>query len=1054
MMQPLFLKKGVGMPRREDFQTVLVLGAGPIAIGQGSEYDGAGYQAVLALKGLGYRTVAVSPNPADSMLDPDVADVAYIEPLNAESLAGIIDKERVDACLPTVGGRSGLKLILELEQTGVIAARNLAVIGVGVECVAACKDRPLLKDALHTIAVKLPESAVALSLEDAEMACSRLGYPVVVRSSHTLGGEGATLVYNSEELRVVAGRGIRPAGAARIIVEEALLGWEKLQVEIFRDAAGDCVAVGLIENIDSAGIHSGDSMAVLPMLTVGDDLKARLKEIATAVVGALGIVGVANVQFAHDPHSGRVVVLEVNPRFTRSTALVSASSGLPAAQIATFLAAGLTLNEAGQSLGLKLTDYEPNHDTVAVSLPRFQFERLKGAVDRLSTRMQSFGVALGLGATFKEALQKAVRGLDGRSATLSGAQRPGTIDECLEVLREPSSTRIFALYAALALGAGVEELAGMTRIKPWFINRLKELAVLEQDIRARRGHDLPAELLAQAKRDGFTDTEIAMMLGMKDGELRSRREGQGIRKFFRRLPHAQWFYATYHESPGAASEPRSTAPRVMILGSGPARIGQGQETDYACGRAARALEDMGMNPVVVNCNPAAAIRFSPTERMYLEPLTAEDIRDIYLQEEPQGMIFQFGGHTAADAAGILAPEGVRLLGTTVDSVAAAADRLCLRKLITAQGIPMPASGMAHTSDEARALAEEVGFPVALRPLASVDGLGMEIVHDAEMLKTAVRSTPVIISHFLENAVVAEADVVCDGEDVIVPAIMEHVELSGVHAGDCAGVIPPISIPAKHIELMKSYAERIAHDLRIRGLMNVQFAISGDMVFCLGVSPRASRTVPLVTRACGVDLVKMAVGIMLGRPLREYDRRTGGNITGFSVKEAVFPFSAFPDVDPMLGPEMHATGMVMGSSDSFGLAYHKAFEASGMPLPENGTVLLSVSKAERPAVLTVANQFKRLGFTIKATWGTQRFLRTHGVDADVVLKLHEGRPNIVDDIKNHVYGLIINTPSGKLGSHDDSYIRKSAIRYGVPYITTLAGAIAAAHGIEAKRRGGA
>ncbi|MEN6475808.1 MAG: carbamoyl-phosphate synthase large subunit [Syntrophaceae bacterium] len=1039
------------MPRRNDFQSVLVLGAGPAFIGQGSEFDGAGYQAVLALKTLGYRTVAVSSNPADAMLDSGAADAAYIEPLNASRLAGIIAKEQVDACLPTMGGRAGLKLILELEQAGVLSARPMAVLGGGVHGIAACKDRALLKDALGQTGVDLPESAVALSMEEAEKACGHLGYPVVVRSSHTLGGEGATLVYNSEELRVVAGKGISPGGPVRIIVEQSLLGWEKLQVEVLRDAVGAAVTAGLIENIDPVGIHSGDSMAVVPMLTVAADLMARLREMASAVVGALGIVGVANVQFAHDPHSGRVVVLEVNPRFSRTSALVTAATGLPLAAIATRLAAGFTMHETADDLGLALKDYTPDRDLVAVRLPRFQFERFKGARDRLSTRMQSFGEALGVGGTFKEALQKAVRALDGRSATLSAAGKPGSVDECLEELGEPSSTRLFTLYAALALGAGVDELADKSRIKPWFISQLKDLATLEQAIRARRGRDLAPELLAQAKQDGFSDAEIAGMLGKADDEIREQRKVLGIIKSFQQLPHAQWYYATFHGPTNTAQTPSPTSQGVMILGGGPARIGQGQESDYACAHAARALEAMGHTPIVVNCNPAAVAGFTPLSRMYLEPLAAEDIRDIYLGEEPLGMIFQFGGHTAAAAAGILAGKGVRLLGTPVESISVAADRLRLRARITALGIPMPDSGMASTSDEARTLAEEIGFPVVLRPLKSIDGLGMEIVHDAEMLKTIPNSGPVLISHFLENAVMAEADVVCDGRDVFAPAIMEHVELSGVHAGDCAGVIPPISIPAKHIDLMKSYAERIARDLGIRGLMNVQFAVSGDMLFCLGVSPRASRTVPLVTKACGVELIEMATAVMLSKSLRDYDRQGCGS-AGFSVKEVVFPFNAFPDVDPVLGPEMHATGMVMGVSDSFGLAYHKAFEASGVRLPEKGTVLISVSKSERPAVLAVARQFSSLGFDIRATRGTHRFLKAHEIDADVVLKLHEGRPNIVDDIKNHVYGLIINTPNGKLGSHDDSYIRKSAIRFGVPYITTLSGAIAAARGIEAKRQG--
>ncbi|HQP31184.1 MAG TPA: ATP-grasp domain-containing protein, partial [Deltaproteobacteria bacterium] len=550
------------MPRRVDFQTVLVLGAGPMAIGQGSEYDGAGYQAVLALKGLGYRTVAVSPNPADAMLDPDVADAAYIEPLNAKSLAGIIAKERVDACLPTVGGRAGLKLVLELEHSGVLSTGAMTVIGVGVHGITACKDRALLKAALDKVAVELPESAVSVNLEDAEKACGRLGYPVVVRSSHTLGGEGATLVYNSEELRVVAGKGIAPGGAVRVIVEQSLLGWEKLQVELLRDGAGDILPVGLIENIDPLGIHSGDSMAVLPMLTVDADLKARLRRTAAAVVEALGIVGVANVQFAHDPHSGRVVVLEINPRFSRTSAFVTAATGLPLAQMTAFLAAGLTLNETAEALGLALADHEADMDLVAVRLPRFQFERFKGVQDRLSTRMQSTGEALGVGGSFKEALQKAVRALDGKRTALSGAPggASGTAEESLEDICEPSSMRLFRLYAALARGADADELASLSGIKPWFIRELGELARLEQGIRACNGREISAELMAKAKRDGFADAEIASLLGVGGDAVRRQHEALGIKKSFRRLGHAQWYYATFHGPVQALPWPPRTPP--------------------------------------------------------------------------------------------------------------------------------------------------------------------------------------------------------------------------------------------------------------------------------------------------------------------------------------------------------------------------------------------------------------------------------------------------------------------------------------------------------------
>ena len=1051
------------MPRRDDIKKVMIIGSGPIVIGQACEFDYSGTQACKALRKLGYEIVLVNSNPATIMTDPGMADVTYIEPLTFQALKQIVERERPDALLPNLGGQSGLNLSSELAREGVLEEYGVKVIGVNVDAIERGEDRIAFKDTMERLGIDMPRSAPAYSIEEAESVANTLGYPVVIRPAYCLGGTGGGLVYNVQELRTVASRGISASLVGQVLVEESVLGWEELELEVVRDAKNQMITVCFIENVDAMGVHTGDSFCTAPMLTIEPKLQRRLQGYSYAIVEAIQVIGGTNIQFAHNPETGRVVVIEINPRTSRSSALASKATGFPIALISSMLAAGVTLDEIPYWREGTLDRYTPSGDYVVVKFARWAFEKFPNADDKLGTQMRAVGEVMSIGKTYKEAFQKAIRSLETGRYGLGFAKdfhdRP--LDELMELLTEPSSARQFIMYEALRKGASVEELYKKTYVKQWFIDQMKELVELEEKILKYRGKTLPKDLLLHAKKDGFSDKYLSQILGMPEKEIRHRRTSLGAVQGWEPVPvsgveDAAYYFSTYN---GPDKVKASERRKIMVLGGGPNRIGQGIEFDYCCVHAAFALRDEGFESIMVNCNPeTVSTDYDTSDKLYFEPLTVEDVLSIYEKEKPEGVIVQFGGQTPLNIANELADAGVRIIGTSPETIDLAEDRDRFRQMMRKLGIPQPESDMASTLDEALGIAERIGYPLMVRPSYVLGGRGMEVVHDEEMLihyvGAAVGITPerpILIDKFLENAIEAEADAIADGTDAFVPAVMEHIELAGVHSGDSACVIPPISIPAKHIETICEYTRKIAMELNVVGLMNIQYAIARDTVYILEANPRASRTVPLVSKVCNIPMARIATQLMLGKKLSDLHLEAT-SIRHFGVKEAVFPFNMFPEVDPLLGPEMRSTGEVLGMADSFGLAFFKAEEAAQQRLPEEGTVLITVSERERPAVLEVAMLFRELGFNIKATEGTHRFLADHGIESDFILKMHEGRPNIVDGIMNAEIQLVINTPSGKLSKYDDSYIRKAAIQYKVPYITTLAAAIAAGRGIEAYRRG--
>lgn len=1051
------------MPRREDIRKVMIIGSGPIIIGQACEFDYSGTQACKALRGLGYRIVLVNSNPATIMTDPGTADVTYVEPLTVESLTKIIEREKPCAVLPNLGGQTGLNLTAQLHRQGVLDANGVKIIGVQADAIERGEDRIAFKETMARLGIDMPRSKPAFRVEEAEAIAAELGYPVVVRPAYTLGGWGGGIVFNLEELRVVASRGLSASLVGQILIEESVLGWEELELEVVRDAKNRMITVCFIENIDAMGVHTGDSFCSAPMLTIDPSLQQRLQKHSYDIVEAIQVIGGTNIQFAHDPKTGRVVVIEINPRTSRSSALASKATGFPIALVSSKLAAGLTLDEIPYWRGENLAEYVPWGDYVVIKFARWAFEKFEGAVDRLGTQMRAVGEVMSIGKNYKEAFQKSIRSLEIGRYGLGFAKdfHEKDLDALMDMLVEPTSERQFIIYEALRKGADVEALYTRTHIKPWFIQQMKELVELEERIIGFRGKELPADLLAQAKRDGFADAYLSRILGVPEKDIRDRRKALGLVQAYQPVPvsgveNAAYYYSTYN---GPDRVEVSARRKIMVLGGGPNRIGQGIEFDYCCVHAAFAIRDLGFESIMVNCNPeTVSTDYDTADKLYFEPLTVEDVLSIYEKEQPEGVIVQFGGQTPLNIARQLADAGVKILGTTPETIDLAEDRDRFRKIMKELDIPMPESGMASNMDEALEIASRLGYPLMVRPSYVLGGRGMEVVHSESMLKRYVASAvgvtpdrPILIDKFLENAIEAEADAISDGKDAFVPAVMEHIELAGVHSGDSACVIPPISIPPRHLETINEYTHKIALELRVVGLMNIQYAIAKDTVYVLEANPRASRTVPLVSKVCNIPMARLATRIMMGATIEELDLKPG-SIRHFGVKEAVFPFNMFPEVDPVLGPEMRSTGEVLGMASSFGLAFYKAQEGAQQKLPQDGNVLLTVADRDKPEALHVARRLKSLGFGIIATRGTWKFLQDNGIEAKMILKLYEDRPNIVDAIKNGQIQLIINTPNGRRGQFDDSYIRKSAIKYKVPYITTTAAAIAAARGIEACREG--
>jgi carbamoyl-phosphate synthase large subunit len=1045
------------MPRRDDIRKVMIIGSGPIIIGQACEFDYSGTQACKALRKLGYKIVLVNSNPATIMTDPVMADATYIEPLTVESLSKIIEKERPDALLPNLGGQTGLNLSSELHRAGVLDRCGVRIIGVQADAIERGEDREAFKCTMNRLGIDMPKSGITHSVEGAKRIAESLGYPVVVRPAYTLGGTGGGMVWNEEELEIVAARGLSASLVGQVLIEESVLGWEELELEVVRDAKNQMITVCFIENVDAMGVHTGDSYCTAPMLTIDPALQKILQSHSYDIVEAIRVIGGTNIQFAHDPKTGRVVVIEINPRTSRSSALASKATGFPIAFVSSLLAGGLTLEEIPYWRDGTLEKYTPSGDYVVVKFSRWAFEKFRGAEDKLGTQMRAVGEVMSIGKTYKEAFQKSIRSLEigrcGLGFARDFAKRP--LDDLMKMLVWPSSERQFLMYEALRKDARVEELYAKTSIKPYFIRQMKELVELEQEMLKYKGGTLPDTLLSKAKKDGFADAYLSKILGIPETALRERRIRMGITEAWDAVPvsgveKASYYYSTYN-APDRVQ--RSERKKVMILGGGPNRIGQGIEFDYCCVHVAFALRDMGFETIMVNCNPeTVSTDYDTSDKLYFEPLTVEDVLSIYEKERPEGIMVQFGGQTPLNIARAIEVAGAKILGTSVSTIDLAEDRDLFRKVMERLGIPMAESGMASTMEEAIAIAASIGYPLMVRPSYVLGGRGMEVVHDEDMLREyaakAVDVTPerpILIDKFLEDALECEADALSDGTDAFVPAVMEHIELAGIHSGDSACAIPPISIPQKHLAMIVEYTKRIAIELKVVGLINIQYAICGDTLYVLEANPRASRTVPLVSKVCNIPMARIAAELAMGKKIKELGL-SHAPIPHFGVKEAVFPFNMFPEVDPVLGPEMRSTGEVLGMAGTFGLAFYKAEEAAGSQLPTQGTVLISVADPDKKGVVNVAREFTKLGFTIKATRGTRDLLEKAGVPAELVFKMHEGRPNIVDAITNREIQLVINTPVGKLSKHDDSYIRKAAIRHKVPYITTLAAAAAAAKGI--------
>ena len=1053
------------MPKRDDINKILIIGSGPIIIGQACEFDYSGTQACKALRKLGYEIVLVNSNPATIMTDPDVADRTYIEPLNVARLEQIIDKERPDALLPNLGGQSGLNLCSELSQAGVLDKYNVQVIGVQVDAIERGEDRIEFKNTMNSLGIEMPRSHEAYSVEEAVKIAEELHYPVVLRPAYTMGGAGGGLVYNVDELRTVCERGLQASLVHQVLVEESISGWEELELEVVRDAKNNKITVCFIENIDPIGVHTGDSFCSAPMLTISEDVQAKLQEYSYKIIEAIEVIGGCNCQFAHDPVSGRIVVIEINPRTSRSSALASKATGFPIALVSAMLACGLTLDEIECGKYGTLDKYVPDGDYVVIKFARWAFEKFKGAEDKLGTQMRAVGEVMSIGKTYKEAFQKAIRSLETGRYGLGYAKNfhDMTKEELLLKLAIPTSERQFVIYEALRKGATIDEIYDLTKIKHWFLTQMKELVDEEESLKAHKGAVPSKPVLLQAKLDGFSDRYLSKLLEVSEDEIRNKRYEYGIKEAWEGVhvsgtKDAAYYYSTYHLSEDK-SPVNNDKPKILILGGGPNRIGQGIEFDYCCVHAALALKKLGFESIIINCNPeTVSTDYDTSDKLYFEPLTLEDVLAIHEKEKPVGVIAQFGGQTPLNLAADLKRNGINILGTSPETIDLAEDRDHFRAMMDKLGIPMPESGMAVTVDDALEIANKIGYPVMVRPSYVLGGRGMEVVHDDEMMRVYMNAAvgvtpdrPILIDRFLHHATECEADAISDGTNCFVPAVMEHIELAGVHSGDSACILPSKNLTEKQVATIKDYTKKIAVEMGVCGLMNMQYAIEDDVVYVLEANPRASRTVPLVSKVCAINMVKIATEIMTApltgkaSPVPELKDKI---IPHYGVKEAVFPFNMFQEVDPVLGPEMRSTGEVLGLSPNFGEAYFKAQEATKSPLPTKGTVLISVCDRDKGDLIDVARAFNEVGFKIVATGGTYDMIVKDGIPAEKVNKLYEGRPNITDMIVNEEIDLIINTPAGKTSAHNDSYIRKEAIKHRIPYVTTMAAAKASAEGIKA------
>lgn len=1058
------------MKRRDDIHKVLIIGSGPIIIGQACEFDYSGTQACKALRKLGYKIVLVNSNPATIMTDPETADVTYIEPLNVERLTRIIEKERPDGLLPNLGGQSGLNLCAELDKAGVLKKYNVKVIGVQVDAIERGEDRIEFKNTMNSLGIEMARSEVAYSVDEALAIAENLGYPVVVRPAYTMGGAGGGLVYNVDELKIIAARGLQASLVGQVLIEESVLGWEELELEVVRDSKGQMITVCFIENIDPMGVHTGDSFCAAPMLTISEEVQKELQRQAYKIVDAIEVIGGTNVQFAHDPKTGRIIVIEINPRTSRSSALASKATGFPIALVSSMLATGLDLCDITCGKYGSLDKYVPDGDYVVIKFARWAFEKFKKAEDKLGTQMRAVGEVMSIGKTYKEAFQKAIRSLETGRYGLGYVKdfASKSKEELLNMLHVPTSERQFIMYEALRKGATVEQLYELTKIKHYFIEQMKELVEEEEALKEYKGKVLPEEKLRNAKLDGFSDKYLSKLLEISEEKVREARYQAGIKEAWEGVhvsgtENAKYYYSTYHLKEDKS--PSSDKPKVMILGGGPNRIGQGIEFDYCCVHAAFALKELGFETIIINCNPeTVSTDYDTSDKLYFEPLTLEDVLSIYEKEKPLGVIAQFGGQTPLNLAAELKKYGVNILGTTPETIDLAEDRDRFRKIMEKLNIPMPESGMAVNVEQALEIAKQIGYPVMVRPSYVLGGRGMEIVHDDESLeiymKAAVGVTPdrpILIDRFLNNALECEADAISDGTDAFVPAVMEHIELAGIHSGDSACVIPSLNIGKENLDTIKEYTIKIAKELKVCGLMNMQYAIENGIVYVLEANPRASRTVPLVSKVCNIRMVKLATQIITAKLTGRSSPIAGlkeNHFTHYGVKEAVFPFNMFPEVDPVLGPEMRSTGEVLGLASTFGEAFYKAQEATKTKLPDSGTVLISVNDRDKAEVVDIARGFVDLGFKILATGGTFDLIAANNIPAEKIFKLYQGRPNILDAVANGQIDIIVNTPNDKKAANDDSYIRKAAIKARVSYVTTMAAAKATIAGIRAYKNNNA
>ena len=1054
------------MPQRTDIHKVLIIGSGPIVIGQACEFDYSGTQACKALRSLGYEVILVNSNPATIMTDPEMADVTYIEPLNVKRLEQIIAKERPDALLPNLGGQSGLNLASELYKEGILDKYNVKVIGVQVDAIERGEDRIEFKKTMTELGIEMARSEVAYSVEEGLEIADRLGYPVVLRPAYTMGGAGGGLVYNREEFKVIMARGLQASLVHQVLVEESVLGWEELELEVVRDRNNNMITVCFIENVDPLGVHTGDSFCTAPMLTISEDLQARLQEQAYKIVEHIGVIGGTNVQFAHDPVSDRVIVIEINPRTSRSSALASKATGFPIALVSAKLATGLTLADLPCGKYGTLDKYVPDGDYVVVKFARWAFEKFKGVQDKLGTQMRAVGEVMSIGKTYKEAFQKAIRSLEKGRYGLGHVKNFGELSKetLIKMLDTPSSERHFIMYEALRKGATVDEIFEHTKIKAYFVEQMKEL-VEEEEALIAAGADFTDEMLISAKKNGFADKYLSEILGVSEDTIRNRREALGVTETWDSVhvsgtEDSSYFYSTYNAPDNDPVNPDTK--KIMILGGGPNRIGQGIEFDYCCVHAAKSLRKLGFETIIVNCNPeTVSTDYDTSDKLYFEPLTLEDVLSIYYKEKPVGVIAQFGGQTPLNLAADLKRNGVNILGTSPEVIDLAEDRDLFRNMMDKLGIPMPESGMAVSVDEAKTIANKIGYPVMVRPSYVLGGRGIEVVYDDESMEeymaAAVGVTPdrpILIDRFLNHALECEADAISDGTHAYVPAVMEHIELAGIHSGDSACILPAKHIWPENLEQIKEYTRKIAEEMHVVGLMNMQYAIENGVVYVLEANPRASRTVPLVSKVCGISMVPLATDIITseitGRPspvpgLGERE------IPYYGVKEAVFPFNMFQEVDPVLGPEMRSTGEVLGLATTSGMAFYKAEEGAQATLPLRGTALISVNNKDKLEVVPIAKSLCESGFKLMATGKTCDLLMEAQIPVKRVRKLYEGRPNILDHMTNGDIQLIINSPVGKDSIHDDSYLRKSAIKYRIPYITTMAAAKAAVEGISLAKK---